>query len=225
MKTVWLGQAGLYLQIAGLRILVDPYLSDSVGKVNPLNHRRVPVDEGFFDIQPDVLMFTHDHLDHYDPESAERFLGQEKPFMVLAPGTCWSKARASGGKHNYVLFNNGTQWTEGDVRFTAVPAAHSDPGAIGILVEGEGKCLYITGDTLYNRTIFPALPENIDVVFLPINGAGNNMNPTDAARFARDCGAKCAVPLHWGLFDDMDPRVFTFEPKVIPEFYMEVRWE
>lgn len=222
MKITWLGQAGLMLEIDGITAIVDPYLSDSVVKVNPNNYRRVAVNESFFDITPDVLMFTHDHLDHYDPESAERYLAKDASITVLAPGTCWQKARACGGKHNYVLFDKGVQWTEGNVRFTAVPASHSDPFAIGIIVEGEGKRLYITGDTLYHKDIFPELPKDIDAVFLPINGVGNNMNPTDAARFARDCGAKVAVPLHWGLFDEKDPTAFTYEPKVIPQFYKEV---
>lgn len=223
MNVTWLGQAGLLIRIGGISVMVDPYLSDSVAKVNPKNYRRVPVDESFFGETPDVLMFTHDHLDHYDPETAERFLAKEKPMVVLAPGTCWQKARACGGSHNYVLFDRGVQWTEGEVRFTAVPASHSDPGAIGIVIEGEGKRLYITGDTLYHKDIFPELPKDIDAVFLPINGVGNNMNPADAARFARDCGAKIAVPLHWGLFDEKDPTIFPFEPKVIPEFYKEVK--
>ena len=222
MNVTWLGQAGLLIRVGGITVVVDPYLSDSVAKVNPKSYRRFPVDESFFDVEPDVLMFTHDHLDHYDPESAERFLAKEKPMVVLAPGTCWQKARACGGNHNYVLFDRGVQWTEGSVRFTAVPASHSDPYAIGIIVEGDGQRIYITGDTLYHKDIFPALPADIDVVFLPINGVGNNMNPTDAACFARDCGAAIAVPLHWGLFDEKDPTQFPFEPKIIPEFYKEV---
>ena len=222
MNVTWLGQAGLLIRVGGITVMVDPYLSDSVAKVNPKSRRRVPVDESFFDVTPDVLMFTHDHLDHYDPETAERFLAKEHAMVVLAPGTCWQKARACGGSHNYVLFDRGVQWTQGDVRFTAVPASHSDPAAIGIIIEGEGKRLYITGDTLYHKDIFSALPADIDAVFLPINGAGNNMNPADAARFARDCGAKVAVPLHWGLFDSKDPNEFPFEKKIIPEFYKEV---
>ena len=217
MNVTWLGQAGLLIRVGGITVMVDPYLSDSVAKVNPKSCRRVPVDESFYDVSPDVLMFTHDHLDHYDPETAERFLSKEQAMVVLAPGTCWQKARACGGSHNYVLFDRGVQWTQGDV-----PASHSDPAAIGIIIEGEGKRLYITGDTLYHKDIFPALPADIDAVFLPINGVGNNMNPADAARFARDCGAKVAVPLHWGLFDSKDPSQFPFEPKIIPEFFKEV---
>ncbi len=222
MKATWIGQAGLYLQIEGLKIIIDPYLSDSVGKIDPAKSRRLPVDESLFDITPDVLLFTHDHLDHYDPQSAERFLAQDKGFTVLAPGTCWQKARGNKGEHNYVLFDAGTEWTQGAVRFTAVPAVHSDPYAIGVLIEGEGKTVYVTGDTLYSKRILAQLPK-IDVIFLPINGVGNNMNRIDAARFVADCGAELAIPVHVGLMDDIDPREFPCEKKQILEIYKETQ--
>ena len=41
MKITWIGQAGLIFEIHNKIIVVDPYLSDSVEKINPLNFRRV----------------------------------------------------------------------------------------------------------------------------------------------------------------------------------------
>ena len=76
MKITWLGQAGLLFEKNGKTVMIDPYLSDSVVKVNPLNFRRVPAEEKFFDMTPDVMIFTHDHLDHYDPETAPRFINE-----------------------------------------------------------------------------------------------------------------------------------------------------
>lgn len=224
MKITWIGQAGLLIDTCGKKIMIDPYLSDYVGKQNPEKHRRVPVMESLFDMTPDVLLFTHDHIDHYDPETAPRFLEKPGAMTVLAPGTCWQKARQFGGNHNYVLFDRGTEWTEGDVRFTAVTAVHSDAFAIGVVIEAEGKCIYVTGDTLYSRRIFAELPETIDAVFLPVNGVGNNMNMTDAARFAADCGAKTAVPIHVGMFDSIDPATFPVANKTVMKLYEEMEF-
>ena len=42
MKITWLGQAGLLFDNGETKIMVDPYLSHSVEKVNPQNFRRVP---------------------------------------------------------------------------------------------------------------------------------------------------------------------------------------
>jgi len=219
MQITWIGQAGLLIRTQGLTLLIDPYLSDSVGKTDPAKSRRVPVDETLFDIEPDMLLFTHVHLDHFDPETVEKYLKKPGPITVLAPSGSWQAARAYGGAHNYVLFDKGTEWTEGDIRFTAVPAVHSDLAAIGIVIEAEGKRVYITGDTLYSKKILEELPEEIDLIVLPVNGAGNNMNMADAARFARNCGAKQAMPVHCGMMDGLDPAAFPFENKIVPAIY------
>ncbi len=205
MVVQWLGQAGLLLEIAGLKVLVDPYFSDSVAMVNPNNYRRIPAKEEWFGIEPDVLIFTHVHLDHFDPETAEKFLAKDKPILVLSPASVWQKARKYGGSHNYVQFNAGTEWTEQGVHFRAVPANHSDDFAIGVVISVGGKSYYISGDTLYDRRVIDAVGTGVDVAFLPINGVGNNMNAVDADRFANAISAKLFVPIHYGLFDSLDP--------------------
>ena len=84
MKVIWLGQAGLLIETNNTKIMVDPYLSDSVKKINPLNYRRVAVDEDFFKIRPDIIVLTHDHLDHTDPETLEKYLKKYSGITVLA---------------------------------------------------------------------------------------------------------------------------------------------
>ena len=218
MKITWLGQAGLLFESDKITVLVDPYLSDSVKEINPANYRRVPADPRFGDIRPDVLVCTHSHLDHFDPETVSRYLTRGGVCM-LCPAGVWEKARAYGGDNNYVLFNRRTEWTHGGVRFRAVKAEHSDPHAIGVVIEAEGKTYYITGDTLYNTDIFTDLSEKTDVLFLPINGVGNNMNMADAGRFAARVGAAHTVPLHFGMFDALDPEQFCCPTRCIPVLY------
>ncbi len=222
MRITWLGQAGLLIETNNVKIMVDPYLSDSVEKVNPLNCRRVRPDENFFKIRPDVIVLTHDHLDHADPETLEKYLKTYSGITVLASKNAWNTARSFGGSHNYVMFNRNTTWTEKGIRFTAVRAEHSDDYAIGVILDNGDKRLYITGDTLYNESIFASIPDSIDILFLPINGVGNNMNLTDASRFAERVGARATVPLHFGMFDETDPTLFECKNHVIPQIYKTI---
>ena len=225
MKFTWLGQAGLLLEKENTSILIDPYLSDIIGQRDPARRRRLPIAAEYFDVCPDVMIFTHDHVDHYDPETAPRFLERaDKPITVLAPLAVWPKARACGGPHNYVQFNRHTEWTERGFRFLAVKAEHSDPHPIGVIIEdqADGRRYYITGDTLYNNEIFGDIVGQIDFLFLPINGAGNNMNALDAARFAARINAKIAVPIHFGMYDDIDPSCFSYPSVIIPEPYKTI---
>jgi len=222
MKITYLGQAGFLFEKDNFKIIIDPYLSDSVVKVNPRNYRRVPVDERFLKVKPDLLIFTHNHLDHYDPETVPYFLGEDTNVTVLAPATVWNEVRKIGGINNYVHFNCHTSWTEHGILFTAVKAEHSDREAIGVLIDDGERKYYVTGDTLYNEEIFKDIPDDIYAVFLPVNGVGNNMNMEDAARFAARVGAKWTVPVHVGMFDELSADDFVCENKVVPRIYEEI---
>ena len=85
---------------------------------------------------------------------------------------------------------------------------------------------YITGDTLYHSIVINDVighRKDIDVIFLPINGVGNNMNMVDAARFASEVKAKLVVPIHFGLYDDINPqKEFLCKNKIVPEFYKKI---
>jgi L-ascorbate metabolism protein UlaG (beta-lactamase superfamily) len=222
MKVSFLGQAGLLFDFDGLRVMVDPYFSNSVGKLRPEKNRRQKSEMSFLEKKPDVLILTHDHLDHADPETLEILLKKHSGICVLAGRNAWETALQFGGDHNYVCFTPGCIWTEGSVSFEAVFAAHSDPEAIGVLIRYNGKVYYITGDTLRSRRVTESLGCQPDVVFLPINGVGNNMNMAAAAAFAKEISARKAVPLHFGMFDDLDPEGFIFENRVIPEIWKEI---
>lgn len=223
MKITFLGQAGLLFELDGVRVMVDPYLSNSVEKVEPKNYRRLPIDESYFDIKPDILILTHNHLDHTDPETLEKLFLRHGGICVLASYNAWQTARKFGGDNNYIMFNRGTVWTEKGIKFEAVYAEHSDDKAIGVIISYGGRNYYITGDTLYNKKVIKDINIPVDVVFLPINGLGNNMNMTDATHFAERIKAKTAVPIHFGMFDSLNAGNFGFKNRVIPEIYKEIK--
>ena len=223
MTVTWLGQAGLYFDFDGVKVIIDPYLSDSVAKIQPHNKRRVEVDEKFFSIKPDVIVLTHNHLDHTDPETLKRYLSDNSSITVLASHNAWNAVRNEFGgiNNNYVSFNNGSIWTEKGIVFEAVYAEHSDNYAIGVIITYKDKTYYVTGDTLYNKKVLVSLDKKIDYVFLPVNGMGNNMNMVDAKSFCEHLNA-VAIPMHCGLFDDIDLNDFEYENKVVPKFYENI---
>jgi L-ascorbate 6-phosphate lactonase len=224
VKITWLGQAGLLFEKGDIKIMVDPYLSNSVQKINKNNYRRVAVKESLFGIKPNIMIFTHNHLDHFDPETVERFVNKQTSVTVLAPSSVWGEVKKIGGENNYVLFNRKTTCTECGVKFTAVKAEHSDPSPIGVIIDDGQKKYYVTGDTLYNEEIFSDLPSDIYAVFLPVNGKGNNMNMVDAKAFCEKIKPKFAVPIHCKMFDDIDMNEFDYKNKVVPKIYEEVKF-
>lgn len=228
MKITYLGQAGLLFEVNGKTIVIDPYLSDNVKKFEPQNARRQPIDESFLSIRPDMILITHNHLDHLDKETLKHYLTPDSKALVFCPTGGYAELRGSFPDTgcNYILFNAGTEWTEGAIRIRAVAAEHSDPYAIGILLTAEEKTYYITGDTLYSERVFASLPCEVPyAVFLPCNGRGNNMNMKDASRFAARTGAKYAVPFHIGMFDSFTNEEFKHPHKITPRIYEEIKFD
>ncbi len=225
MKITFLGQAGLLFENNNSKIMIDPYFSDSVALAEPEKRRRQPIDERFFGTVLTAMVITHCHADHFDRETLRHFLRREGAVCVLSPLSVWGEVRAFGGNHNYILFNAGTSVSIGTVRLYAVRAEHSDPAAIGVIVEDceEGRFYYVTGDTLYSETVFASLPNfPFKAVFLPVNGQGNNMNFQDAARFFKRTGAEFAVPVHFGMLDGTDASAWEVQNKIIPKIYEEI---
>ena len=158
----WLGQAGLLFDIDGMTVMVGPYLSDSCASV--ACHRRMPIHADYLSFTPDILLLTHNHLDHTDPETLMHILRENASVTVLCPRSSWQHVRTYPGEHTPVQMSPGVVWTQGGIQFTAVGAAHSDPDAIGFLIDDSARTFYITGDTLYAPSLLKDFPP-IDTVF------------------------------------------------------------
>lgn len=220
MKVTWLTQAGLLFENENIKILVDPYLSDSLESRGVAFKRRMPINESYLSCNPDVILITHEHEDHLNLETLKAVLeSSTHPITVLAPYSAYKVLSALGGEHNYVMLNQHSVWGERGVTFYATHAEHSDRDAVGFIIDDGRKTYYVSGDTLYNYDVIDDVtdlaPDGVDFAFLPINGKGNNMNAKDAADFAYEIGANAAVPLHWGLFDDINPESFDFEDAIV----------
>ena len=226
MKITWLGQGGVLLRNDRITVIADPYFSDSVGKINPAKKRRYDVPDEYFDLKPDVILITHEHMDHLDTETLKVLLNCDRCVTVLAPEAAYNKLSCLGGNHNYVLLSPHSVWNEKGVTFYSVKAEHSDRTAAGFILDDGDKTYYISGDTLYNfdviDDVLDLVEDGVDVAFLPINGRGNNMNAKDAADFAYEIGARRAVPVHYGLVDNISPDEFDFDDALILSPFEEV---
>lgn len=227
MKVTWLTQNGLLFENSRMKIMVDPYLTDSLGEIKPEKSRRMPADESFFLSDPDVILITHSHIDHLDRNTVEKLIkNSTKEILFLLSPSAYEKIGEILG-HNSVLLAPHSVWSHDGVTFYAVHAEHSDRDAVGFIIDDGKQTYYVSGDTVYNYDVIDDVldlaPDGVDYAFLPINGRGNNMNARDAADFAYEIGAKCAVPVHYGLTDDLTPDEFDFDDRLILTPYNEIK--
>ena len=217
----WLGQSGYLLQWRRLHALLDPYLSDSLTKKYSGTEKphvrmtaRVVAPECLTFI--DVATATHGHTDHLDPETL-RPLARASPGVALV---CPAAIRDLALDRANILpigLVDGSHAHVRDFHITAVPAAHDklevdEQGRhkfLGFVIRFGRWTVYHSGDTVvYDGMVERLRPFGVDVAILPINGKVGNMGGRDAARLAKDIGAKLVVPCHYEMFEfnTADPR-------------------
>jgi L-ascorbate metabolism protein UlaG (beta-lactamase superfamily) len=212
----WLGQSGFLVQHGPWLILIDPYLSDSLttkyagtDKPHVRISQRVVAPDALKDIS--FVLATHAHTDHLDLETLRAIRRSNEGSVLVAPRAIRRIVTERwGGEDNLILMSDGESQLFGDIAIRAVPAAHStidrdtDGNAfhLGYVIRAGQLTVYHSGDTLaYEGMSQLLVPHSIDIAILPINGKVGNMGGRDAARLAKDIGARLVIPCHYDMFE------------------------
>lgn len=200
-----LGQSGYQLQCGSSRILIDPYFSDSVGRLHG-RPRLLPVPLPQKELPCDGVFCTHNHLDHLDPETAVLF-PEDQRFFTTQEGC---QVLKSLGRNSCTPLTVGKAVTVKDFTVTPVLAVHT-VDAVGLVVQAEGKTLYFSGDTLFDERLFSVSQYNPDITLICINGRLGNMNTEEALITAKNIGARVNIPNHYDMFasNSADPHAFA----------------
>jgi L-ascorbate metabolism protein UlaG (beta-lactamase superfamily) len=195
----FVGHATVLLDVAGNRILTDPFLRSRLGPLE--RHGPQPDPSALGGI--DVVLISHGHPDHFDRESLSAIAGA--PVVVVPRGL--GAAARGWTRGDIVEMTAGEHLRFGDVSIEAVPARHwVTPGSSRARPQGyvidAGPRIWFAGDTgPLPPEMRPAGP--IDVALLPVwtwgphRGPGH-LGPRSAAELLAELDARVAVPIHWG---------------------------
>jgi L-ascorbate 6-phosphate lactonase len=217
----WLYQAGLALKTpAGRIVLVDPYLSNAVARSYGIS-RRVPAPLDPRDVDADVILASHSHEDHLDPDSIEPFFSHARTTFIGPPLAVAKVAAAGVDPSRCTSVQRGDVVSVGDLSIRAVRANHvfapePVPDAVGYILEAGGVSVYHSGDTEDDIDI-EADTQGVTVSLVPINGTAGNLDVSEAADLVRRQRPVLAIPFHYGLWPDegygagatLDPQVFV----------------
>ncbi len=217
----WLGQAGFILRAGTATALLDPFLSPREGRLyeSGLAPARA---EGI-----DVVLCTHEHVDHLDAESAPAIADASPGAMFVVPRPIVDMVTEAGIASDRVVgMQPGERIELAGLAIRAVPAMHgvtmedaygfgeSLSGGLvrflGYVVDAGNVRLYHAGDTIHYPGMESALRElAVDVAMLPINGRDperegrgivGNLTAREAAWLATAIGADVVIPMHYDLF-------------------------
>ncbi len=207
----WFGGPSYAIKSPRTLALVDPYRSDP----------RPDDPQGFVRVIPnyfsprlvtraDLVLSTHDHADHCDPETLRPIYEQTAAVFAAAPSSA-VLMRAWGFAPARVLeLTPGVTTTVGDIAVTGYRANDwEDEGAATMVVSAGGASVFVGGDSL----LFDDLEriERAQRIDLAVFTLGRNrrdlidaqvyLTPEEVARGALALQARRVLPVHWDIWD------------------------
>lgn len=239
----WLGQAGFVIECEGLRMLIDPYLSDSLAQKyrgTRFPHVRMmpaPLEPSGLD-RLDLVLCTHRHTDHMDPGTLQP-LAQRFPqlrFVVPAASVDEAMTRCGVDAARLIPVNVDQRVQVADDCFVMpIASAHETLDTdehgrhpwLGYVVEVRGVRLYHSGDCVpYDGLANRVADHRPDVALLPVNGrdearSGNgvpgNFTLDEALSLAKAAKVPAMIAHHYGLFDFNTTAPEAIDARIVDE--------
>jgi L-ascorbate metabolism protein UlaG (beta-lactamase superfamily) len=227
----WLGHATFLIRINGMTILTDPFLTEYASPLWIFGSRRYVQPGISLDNLPpiDMVIVSHNHLDHLDAETVESLQGKEKIHIFVPLGL-----KAFFKDRGYTNIKE-LDWNESSsysgIKLTALPTVHFSGRESNdknktlwcswSISSQSGKVFY-SGDSSYSPTIFKTIgKENgpYDLVIVSIGayktrkyGPASHFTPEEAIKVAMETKSNIAVAMHWGTIKLSDEPLW--EPPV-----------
>ncbi len=161
--------------------------------VDPFEMETAPHDAAF-------VLVTHDHYDHFAPESIEKVARADT--VLVVPEKMEKKAsEASGFVGKTVTVKPGCSIELDGLKFETVPAYNllkpfhpKSAEWVGYIVHAGGKRVYIAGDTDATKE---AKAVSCDIALVPVGGT-YTMDAKKAAELVNEIRPEIAIPVHYG---------------------------
>lgn len=208
MQFTFYGHACFMVEIAGKKLLFDPFISGNE------QAKDIDIDT----IEADYILLSHGHADHTaDLMTIAKRTGAKVVAMAEVVG--WVQAQGYDNVHgmNY----GATDMEFGNVRM--VPAAHSSSMAdgsyganpAGFVIKTEEGNFYYAGDTclIMDMQLIPRYYANVDFSIMPIGG-NFTMNAEDAVIAAEFVQCSKVIGIHY----DTWPPISIDKAKAVEAF-------
>ncbi len=231
----WLGQSGYIIKSRHGMLGVDLYLSEHLTKKYEHTNRphirmtKAPL-RGHELPELDLVLASHKHSDHFDPETLPALLEGTKTWLVIPEAIREHALNLGLPQERIAGLEAGQTFELAGFRVRAVASAHegldTDSSGrhlyLGYVVEADGRRVYHSGDTIDYPGLAGSLGSDpFDVLFLPVNGRDpargvpGNMTSSEAVELARQVRPRFLVPHHYDMF--------TFNTIPIDQFVAKAR--
>jgi L-ascorbate metabolism protein UlaG (beta-lactamase superfamily) len=229
IRVSFVGHASVLMQTGGMNFLFDPVWSERASPFMFVGPKRVNDPGIAFELLPpvDFVFVTHCHYDHLDVATLSKLASTHHPRVITPLGNdTIMRAYDSAIKAEAYDWFQSVDLGHG-MKVTIVPARHwSARGVLdrnkalwgGFVLETPLGVIYVAGDTGYgDGKLFKDVREKFGAPKLAVFPIGayeprwfmqnQHMNPEEAVRAFRDCGAELALGYHFGTFHLTDEAI------------------
>jgi L-ascorbate 6-phosphate lactonase len=200
----WIGQSGFVFKTSNHKVVyIDPYLSNCVERIEGLV-RLVPAPLLPGEVEADIILLTHDHIDHVDPDCILEICQASKA-SIIGPTSCINHLLKIGVDSSQVSeLNRGNIIELDGIRIGAVYSKDFSEDGVGYILKSDGITTYITGDTSYVPELDLVKIALIDILITSINGGGKygNLTPQEATQLTLKLQPRYVIPAHYGMFKE-----------------------
>jgi L-ascorbate metabolism protein UlaG (beta-lactamase superfamily) len=192
-ELTWHGHASFGMDIAGIRVLLDPFLSGSPTAM-------VQADE----VAADYIIVSHGHGDHIGDTVA---IAKRTGAMVISNHEIvgWLGSQGVTNTHPQHI-GGGFAYPFGYLKLTiavhgsALPDGSDGGNPAGVLITTQNHKVYFACDTglFYSMKLYG--DEGLDLAILPI-GDNFTMGPDDALRAVKLLRPRVVIPVHFGTWE------------------------
>jgi L-ascorbate metabolism protein UlaG (beta-lactamase superfamily) len=222
LHAAWIGHSTVFLSIDGFKIITDPVFSTRVGvRVGPMTvglKRLVEPAAELVEVpQPDLILLSHAHMDHFDLPSLRQL--ESRGTAVITASNTSDLLRV--GRYGSV---QELRWDEtarvGPASVRAIQVRHwgarmrSDTyrSYNGYVIETPERRVVFGGDTAYTDQFRQVKSSRtVDLAIMPIGAYDPwiyaHCNPEQAMTMANHAGAEFVLPVHHQTFQlSREPR-------------------
>jgi len=220
----WLGQNSFIYKGENEVVCTDLYLSEGSQRQTPPPLKPEQIDNA------DVVLCSHDHGDHLDPETIKIIAEKSPKSLFVVPRPATKRILSLGIPSGRVIPLNADETKEiKGVQITGIKASHEffdehpELGFpyLGYVIKLNGVTFYHAGDTIVYEGLLTTLKNwEFDAVFVPINGRDatryrnhclGNMTFQEAVDLVGNLKPGLAVPMHYDMFahNSEDPANFV----------------
>ena len=210
-----LGQAGYLVRSGGKTVVIDPYLSDSVGATNADFKRVFPPPVRPEELRADIYIVTHDHLDHLDPDTIRPYRYKSTTRFVAPRLACRTLRELGIPESSIVKLDSGEETVVDGVTIRGVYAVPTEPKVIDTagyhVTFPNCRNAYHTADTAWSPLLLQTSPQ-AEVLLVCINGKWGNLNVAEAVELTAHISPRYAIPMHYDLMalNSENPHSFAY---------------